>query len=282
VSKIARLRSALLTLLEEHRRDDMLPTSNRFLYYELIARGIVSKDAPPPKPGKKTSRRPDQDMTDALTDLRENGDTPWDWIVDETRRLEDYTGWATILEGVLAGLDYIPLDPWKGDPPLILCESRSLAGVLRDLADEYGVRIAATNGQCGGFLRTVIVRKVRLNQRVLYFGDLDLCGGSIEGNTRRVLEREVGELRWERLALTAEQVEQYQLPKIIKHDRRFKGDKGVHEAVETEALSQRIIIDILRERLEQLLPEPLESVHECAEQERSRIRHLFEAGETHQ
>ena len=68
----------------------------------------------------------------------------------------------------------------------------------------------------------------------------------------------------------------YDLPVIIKHDRRFSSG-GEHEAVETEALSQRIIVDILRERLEHLLPEPLESVHERAEQERIIMRRQIEA-----
>ena len=81
---------------------------------------------------------------------------PWDWIVDETRSLEDYTGYPTIKQGVLAQLPYIKLDPWRGRAPLILTESRSLAGVLRAVASDIARRIAATNGQCGGFLRTDI------------------------------------------------------------------------------------------------------------------------------
>ena len=45
----------------------------------------------------------------------------------------------------------------------------------------------------------------------------------IEANTRRVLEREIaGALRWERLALTSEQVRKHDLPIIIKHDHRYK------------------------------------------------------------
>jgi len=71
---------------------------------------------------------------------------------------------------------------------------------------------------------------------VIYLGDLDLAGGQIEGNTRAVLEREIGgALQWERLALTEEQVRDYDLPIIIKRDRRYK-DGRPHEAVETEAL----------------------------------------------
>ena len=52
-----------------------------------------------------------------------------------------------------------------------------------------------------------------------------------------------GTLRWERLALTPQQVREHDLPVIVKHDRRYK-DGRPHEAVETEALRQTV--DILR------------------------------------
>jgi hypothetical protein len=106
-------------------------------------------------------------------------------------------------------------------------------------------------------------------------GDLDLAGGQIEDNTRRVLEQEIGgELIWERLALTVEQVREYDLPVIIKHDRRYK-DGRPHEAVETEAISQRVLIDILRAWLDALLPEPLTRVQEREARQRRRIEALL-------
>jgi hypothetical protein len=189
----------------------------------------------------------------------------------KTRSLEDYSGCSTIKEGVLEMLDSIRLDPWDGEVPLILCESRSLAGCLRPVTAQYRLRCAPTNGQCAGFLHTDIAPILKPWQRVLYLGDYDLAGNDIEANTRWVLEQEVGELEWERLALTAEQVERYSL-KIIKTDRRFKNGRGVHEAVETEALSQRVILEIVRTRLDELLPETLESVQERAAREREAIR----------
>ena len=96
---------------------------------------------------------------------------------------------------------------------------------------------------------------------MLYLGDYDLSGGQIEDNTRRVLEREVGSLTWERVALSEQQVADYELPVITKKDRRYK-DGRPHEAVETEAISQRVLIEILRARLAHLLPEPLQRVQE--------------------
>ena len=177
MSKIGALRDLLVALLQEHERDGALPTSARFLFYELVQRGQLSKTS-------TGARRPDQNLHDALTDIRESGHVPWDWIVDETRSLDDYTGYPTIKQGTLSGLPYIVLDPWRGRAPLVLTESRSLAGVLRLLTRDYACRIAATNGQCGGFLRTDIGPRLQAADRVLYLGDLDLAGGQIEANTR--------------------------------------------------------------------------------------------------
>ena len=146
MSKIGALRDLLVNLLREHERDGAIPTSARFLFYELVQRGQLSKHS-------TGARRPDQDLHDALTDIREDGRVPWDWIVDETRNLEDYTGYKSVKDGALAQLEHINIDPWRNHAPMILTESRSLAGVLRIIAREYCCRIASINGQCGGFLR---------------------------------------------------------------------------------------------------------------------------------
>jgi hypothetical protein len=268
MSKIGALRDLLIGLLQEHERDGALPTNARFLYYELVQRGQLSKR-------RTGARRPDQDLHDALTDVREDGRIPWHWIVDETRSVDDYTGYASIKDGVLAQLPCVTLDPWSGDAPMILTESRSLAGVLRPVAGEYRVRIASTNGQAGGFLHTEIAPRLRPDNRIEYLGDFDLAGNQIEDNTRRVLEHKVGgALQWHRLALTEEQIRRHDLPRIIKHDRRYKNGRP-HDAVETEAISQRILIEILRGRLDRLLPEPLAAVQEREARERRRIERLL-------
>lgn len=164
-SKIGTLRELLFALLQEHERDALLPTSARFLFYELVTRGQYSKVA-------TGARRADQDLIDALKQLRDEGRVPWEWITDETRSVEDYTGYKTIKEGVLATLPGIGLNPWHYSPPLILTESRSLAGVLRDTVSDCRARIAATNGQCGGFLRTETAPRLRPSDPVIYLGDV--------------------------------------------------------------------------------------------------------------
>jgi hypothetical protein len=266
MSKIGAIRVLLLGLLSEHQSDGAIPTLIRFLYYELVQRGDISKR-------RTGARRPDQNVQDAITDLRESGQVPWDWINDATRALYDYTGLASIKQGVLAYLPAITLDPWRGKPPLILTESRALADVLRTLVREYAARIAATGGQCRGFLHNEIAPVLRPGDRVLYLGDYDLCGSQIEENTRRVLEDLIGgPLQWERLAITREQIDKYKLPLIEKRDYRYK-DRRPHEACECEALKQTVLVDLLRTRLDELLSEfePLQRVHERAERQRRRI-----------
>jgi hypothetical protein len=60
--------------------------------YELVQRGVLKKHG-----DQQGARRPDQILHEALTNLREA--VPWDWIVDETRSLEDYIGRKAIIAG---------------------------------------------------------------------------------------------------------------------------------------------------------------------------------------
>src|SRR5262245_23269138 len=104
-SKIGRLRTALMYLIDEHRRDGALPTSVRFLFYELVTRSVISK----------AGDRPDKIVSEALTDLRERGLVPWEDIVDETRSVEDFRGSVTVAQDLLGFLDVARIDPWHGD-----------------------------------------------------------------------------------------------------------------------------------------------------------------------
>jgi hypothetical protein len=252
-----RLQRALLALLERHQAEGTLPTSGRFLWYELVANGTVNKTEARGHLGIR--RGVDQDVSDALTYLREQGIVPWAAIADETRSLETWAVAPTIRQALADAIDQASLDPWTNGPaPLLLVESRSLAGALRDLAATYRVPLAALNGQAAGFLHVELAPIIG-GRRVLYLGDWDLSGGHIEANARRVLaDYDPGLVdRWERLALTDDQVDRYRLPVVEKWDQRTRSR---HPSVETEALSQAVIVGIVQGRLDDLLPEPLSAV----------------------
>jgi hypothetical protein len=270
-TKAGMLQRACLERLHGHRDADELPTSARFIYYELIQDGIVAKK--PERTDDRKGQRPDQPVIVALFELRKRGIIPWDWLVDETRTLSVWRYAASVADYLADTVSLARIDAWGGrPPPMIVTESRSLAGVLDDLARRYLVPISATNGQCGGHLRTEIAPNLCEGQTVLYLGDHDFQGGQIEANTRRVLERIVGPLDWKRLAITAGQV--IGLPVISKPDNRFRPVR-YHDAVETEALGQGEIVRIVREHIDGLLPEPLDVVREREGKQRQDVAELL-------
>jgi hypothetical protein len=274
-SKAGRLQRACLKLLAEHRRDGAIPTSGRFLFYELVSRAVIPKDHYLDEHGEKKSRTPAQDVADALWHLRRKARiVPMDWIVDETRDLDSWQYADSVYRYVEDDLPFARIDLWEGEPPpLIICESRSLAGVLRPIARDYLCPIAATNGQVGGFLHTTIgplIEEGGGTRRVLYFGDLDLSGGHIEENTRGELS-EYGELDWERLAVTDVQVRNENLVVAMKKDKRYRPPREF-PAVETEALKQQKIQRILLDALDDAAPQWLDEVQEVEEEQRVQVR----------
>ena len=274
-TKAGRLQRACLKLLEEHEADRAIPTSGRFIFYELVGRGTIPKVYRKPD-GTPKPRTPAQDVAEALYHLREKEIVPWSWIVDETRALDSWRYASSAYRYVEDRLSEFRLDLWEGEPPpLILCESRSLAGVLREIAGTYLCPLAATNGQVGGFLHTDIGPLIEESvdgavQRVFYLGDLDFSGGQIETNTRKVLSR-YGDLEWEKIAITEDQADERSLPAIQKPDKRFKPVR-YFDAIETEALKQTEIQRILTERLDRELPEPLAVVFDREREQRVQVR----------
>ena len=156
-----KLQRICLELLREHRRDgdDGIPTNNRFLNYELMQRGVIIKS------NEKGKRRGDQNMHDALTHLRETGIVPWLWLEDVSRTPNFNPSWDSLSEWATTSVEWVRLNPWGKRAPRVLTESRAVAGVLKNLADEFRVDVFPTGGQCGGYLRTVVAQQLQPGDR---------------------------------------------------------------------------------------------------------------------
>lgn len=280
-TKKGRTEQVVLRLLLDHERDGGLPTTGRFVFYELEQRGEATKPSPD---DRRPNRRRSigwppgaQDVTDALTRLREGEIVPWWWIVDEERQLVEWAYAATVAGYVADRVDEARVNPWGDEPPpLVLSESKATAAVLRSLVAGYVCPIAGTKGQCAGFLHTEVAPILTGNdRRVLYLGDLDRSGADIEDNTRRVLEREAGRaIDWTRLGMTEEQAAEQGIEPIWKVDGR---DRKGHSAIEVESLGQAAVVELVRDALDRLLPEPLADVLERERVQRAEARARLEA-----
>jgi hypothetical protein len=214
--------------------------------------------------------------------LRRVGLVPWWWIEDETRSLTEWRYADSVADYVTDAVDRARIDLWGGElPPLIICEARATMGVLRDLAYQYLVPITATNGQCGGFIITDIVPVLRNDRKVLYIGDLELRGPAdqIEANTRRYIEEHAGRKfviggDWVKIALTEEQAQadpRLQGLAITKLDKRNKPAKE-YEAIECEAMGQGVLVRLIRDTLDAILPKPLADVLAREQAQRAKVR----------
>jgi hypothetical protein len=278
-TKAGRTQRAVLDLLDEHAESEYgLPTTIRFVFYELEQAGLACK--PSPDDNRRNRRRSlgwppgQQDITDAVTYLRDNGHVPWDWFADEERQLYAWAYAGTIAGYVRERLDEAHVSPWGGEPPpLILCESKGTAAALRPLVAEYLCPIAGLKGHTTGFLRTVVARHLDDDdaaRRVLYLGDLDKSGADIEAHAAAVLGIDVD--NWERIAMTQALADAHGIAPIWKVD----GRNGIgHWATEVESLTQARLVDLLRAHLDGLLPEPLPHVREREAEERQVVRELL-------
>jgi hypothetical protein len=252
-SKKARTRALVLALLREHAASDGLPTTIRFLFYELEQRGLAVK---PDREGERKGMRRSvgwppgsQDITDAVIKLREDGTISWDSIADTERSVDVTPHWTNMRAFLNDALDSFRLNPFEPDePPLILTESRGNAEVLSRVASQYCCPIAGVKGFVAGFLRTKIAPLFKGNEReVLYLGDYDRSGFDIENNARKTLQNAVGRvIAWKRIALTQTQIDAGKMEPIWKVDKR---DGQGHDAWECEALGQNVVVSIVRKAL---------------------------------
>lgn len=154
-TKKARGREAILAQLRVHERDGTLPTTGRFMFYELEARGLATKPHPDDRrPNRRRNKGwppGSQDVGDHLTGLRDDGTIPWLWVTDTERIAVIFAHAATVADYVRERLAEATINPWPGPPPLILCEDKGTAEALTPAVGEYSCPIAGLKGQSNGF-----------------------------------------------------------------------------------------------------------------------------------
>jgi hypothetical protein len=199
-----------------------------------------------------------------MVKLRRAGILPYGWITDASRRgyhTPTYRGKGDFLRSMKS---HYRADLWQqaGVYCEVWCESRSIAGVIEDDCEELAVSLYPA----GGFssLTLAFESAETINDYaegrpvvIFYIGDYDPAGVLIDVSIERELREHLDpdlELEFIRLAITEEQIEQYDLPSKPRKD----GDRRalhVIETVEAEAMPAGILRNLLRTNIEALLPE---------------------------
>ncbi|MDT0201344.1 hypothetical protein [Nocardioides sp. AE5] len=257
VGQIKRSRPTKLEL--EHRREALVrlaeevkPASVRHIYYRAVAAGLVEK--------KESGYNK---VVYDLGILRSQGRIPYNWIVDNGRR-GHFPLVSRSPESALRRTAHLyRRDPWQYDdaPNVeIWCESRSIAGVLMDLKDQYAVPIFPTGGQTSETFAYEAATSYRRTTIVLYAGDYDpaglQCGAQLEAKLRKHADPEVN-IEFRLLSITDAQAATMQAlgtpPKsdywVDQHGQRHD---FVGQAIELEAVDPNVMRRLFAEAIEQI------------------------------
>ncbi|HHL41080.1 MAG TPA: hypothetical protein ENJ36_00310 [Candidatus Bathyarchaeota archaeon] len=231
----------------------------RQLYYRLVARLLIPNTI---NSYKRLSR--------IMVKAREQGDVPSNCLEDRSRRIlgrgdTGYDSAEEYLKNKLSGLQ----DSWKGftmpmweEQPvylLISLEKDALSRLVSRVGNRYSVRTFPTRGYPSySYVQTMAnYMQTRLGGKptiVLYFGDFDPSGVDIE----RDLEDRLGrygatEYKVKRIALTADQIKQYNLPPmpVKRSDARAEGFMAEHgdKSVELDALDPNLLQDTVEKAI---------------------------------
>src|SRR5512143_2394225 len=114
------------------------PITGRGVGYKLFTAGMISSMA-----------RPDmQRVYRLLKEARERDIIPWEWIVDETRELEQVQTWADPAEFVRTVRQSYRRDFWQHQPRRVVVgsEKGTVRGVLAPVLDKLGVGLQVMHG----------------------------------------------------------------------------------------------------------------------------------------
>ena len=151
--------------------EQVQPITVRGVCYRLFVAGHI--DSMATKNTQKISR--------LLTQAREEGLISWDWIVDDSRRIERSPHWLDLKTYAKAIERSYRRDFWEYQPEkvVVISEKATVAGILRPVLEEYGVPFMALHGYNSATKVYELAQEIQCDQRdhiFLYVGDYDCSG----------------------------------------------------------------------------------------------------------
>lgn len=261
-AQTAQLDQQIIDVLKEDH-----PQSVRHVFYRMT-------DPRLPEPVEKSDRGY-RHVQDRCVKLRRAGRVPYGWFADLSRRGYFVNTFANASDFVARMKGLYRADIWQDADCRceVWAESRSIASVILNDCDELAVALFP----CGGFSSLSFVHEAAEQHnsidddrplQVLYIGDYDAAGVLIDVSLQHELREHLRadiELRFDRIGINADQIEEYDLP---TKPRKESDKRSLHIdiAVEAESMPAKILRAILRDKVEELLPHNALAVARVAEQ----------------
>jgi hypothetical protein len=240
---------------------------------------------------EKTEKEYQGTVIRLLSEMRLDGQIPWSWIIDESRRTRRTQTFDSIGEALEDTARYYRRSALRecDDYIEIWSEKEALSGIIWDEASDYDVPVVVSKGmpsltQVYQSFESIRRADKAGKQSYLYqFGDHDPTGclipKSIEARLTEFCERHAcASPVVERVALTLEQVERYRLPtRPTKRDGNTHAHSFEGDSVELDALPSSELRSLVRECIERHISErQLEILREAEQSEREVLEQLAE------
>lgn len=218
------------------------PMTLRQVFYQLVSRqALENRDSRYDALGR------------ALVEARKAGMIPWEWIEDRLRQPRHISMWDSLADFADSAARSFRLDVWETQPIYIEAwlEKDALSGIFEAILDSFGVTLNVGRGYDGWSSIFGAAQRFGKGEGVtiLYFGDFDPSGEDMVKSLKSRLRELGSEPEIIKCALTADDIERYNLPAAMtkKSDTRrarFIAEHG-DRCVELDALPA----DVLRAQL---------------------------------
>jgi len=222
------------------------PMTLRGIFYRLVSEQLLVN-----------TRSEYSQLSDKLARAREQGQIPWDSIVDLTREPIVPSTWADLGEFAETVRGAFRLEVWERQPAYveIWLEKRALSELFRRVCAPYAVRLMVGVGYSSAtfvhdgadHLRRIAAEKP---VRIYDFGDFDPGGLDIARDVRERLSRYGAEAEYQRVALTWAQVEEHKLPPVMTKPTDSRAPAFIAEhgdvAVELDALPPNALEELVQ------------------------------------
>jgi len=227
--------------------DEETTVTLRHLFYRVSSLGFINK-----------TETDYAKLSGYTMKWRRLGSIPWDAFVDSTRWYHGARTFDNLSESLENSKKCYRRNLWQSQNAYveIWTEKEAIAAIVQQAAEPFGVPVFPMKGFASGSALFMIAQQLKYYQSVgkevyiYYLGDHDPSGRCIDESIVRNLEKDHNvEFNFHRIAITQEQIKQYNLPtrptkKSDPRSGKFEGD-----SVEIDAMAPHTIRELVESNI---------------------------------
>jgi len=261
----------------EYKEQGYLPVTLRHLYYKLVSRSLIENDV---HEYRKVGK--------LMTYARENHIIPYDYLTDSSRIPSIVSQFDNLKDLGNAAINSYKKRRWKYQDCYleVWIEKAAMTSTIEDITRKYCVPLITGKGYNSlPIIWDAYNRMKEYNKEqniILYLGDHDPSGVNMDVDIKNRFMKNFGiEPDIQRIALTMDQIQQYNLPSQFakKKDPRYKNYKNQFglESWEIEALPIKIIRELLENKIKEYIDfDKYNRVLEQEVQDKERFKEIIE------